>query len=204
MTNIVVHEWSYINTNKEGQQRVSFIASPTVKHPDKGEWASFLGAHFYSAAAGGYLNTIGKVKCSQNRLVKGSQPGNPGEDAFTKKKVILHKVSRFFVVGFFSCVVSHCVSYMSEWVCPALLFWFHSLWWCFSNHFDAVLLELGSEQCVFIFQLFNLKPKKKKMHHPQHSPQQNTALTLLTKLFPLKTASRLMYTQDYAIPEITE
>lgn len=101
MTNIVVHEWSYINTNKEGQQRVSFIASPTVKHPDKGEWASFLGAHFYSAAAGGYLNTIGKVKCSQNRLVKGSQPGNPGEDAFTKKKVILHKVSRFFVVGFF-------------------------------------------------------------------------------------------------------
>lgn len=110
MTNIVVHEWSYINTNKEGQQRVSFIASPTVKHPDKGEWASFLGAHFYSAAAGGYLNTIGKVKCSQNRLVKGSQPGNPGEDAFTKNKVILHKVSRFFFLALFPTVSVICLS----------------------------------------------------------------------------------------------
>lgn len=130
--------------------------------------------------------------------------GTQGRMHSLKRKWFSIKSLVFLLLVFFSCIVSHCVSYMSEWVCPALLFWFHSLWWRFSNHFDAVLLELRSEQCVFIFQLFNLKPKKKKMHHPQHSPQQNTALTLLTKLFPLKNKSWLMYTQDYAIPEIRE
>lgn len=36
-----------------------------------------------------------------------------------------------------------------------------SLWRCFSDHFDAVLLQLRSEQCVLILQLFNLKKKQR-------------------------------------------
>lgn len=50
------------------------------------EWTSFLQALFYWAGTGGHLNRIQTVKCSHNRLVKGSRPGNPGKDAFTNKK----------------------------------------------------------------------------------------------------------------------
>lgn len=54
---------------------------------------------------GVYLNRIGTVKYSHNWPVKGSPPGNPEEDAYIKKEVILHKSLFFFFfhhLAFFS------------------------------------------------------------------------------------------------------
>lgn len=109
---------------------------------------------------GGYLNRIGTVKYSHNWPVKGSPPGNPEEDAYIKKEVILHKSLFFFFIISPSfpplrlrvrVVVPLAVRSVSA-----------SLGRCLSDHLDAVLLELRSKQRILILQLFNLKNKKKK------------------------------------------
>lgn len=64
---------------------------------------------------GGYLNRIGTVKYSHNWPVKGSPPGNPEEDAYIKKEVILHK--SLFVFFSSSRLLFHRFGCESGWRC---------------------------------------------------------------------------------------
>lgn len=164
-----------------------------VKHSDGGEWAAFLvGAHFYWVVTGGYLNRIGTVKYSHNGPVKGSRPGNPGKDAFTKKKAILHKSFFFFVPHIISLSFFHRVVPMSEWRRPSLL--------------SVSLLHCGgvsptiSMPCCWscarskAFSFFSssiLRTKKKKISLSTFSSpwQLNIAPSLQSKLFLLKAES---------------
>lgn len=100
MASISVQKWGYINTNmgKFSTGSVSYLV--LAKHSDGGEWTSFLGAHFYRVATGGYLDRSGTVKCSHKWLVRSSRPWNPGKEAISRKKVSLHE-SFFFLLFFF-------------------------------------------------------------------------------------------------------
>lgn len=159
------------------------------KHSDGGEWASFLEAHFYWVVTGGYLNRTGTVKNSHNWLLKGSQPGSPKEGCIHYKESGSSQViSSIISPSFPPC-------WLCVWVMVLLPFLFisPSLWWCLSNHLDAVLLELRSEQSILILQLFNLKNKeqgeKKKisLSTSLFLWQLYTALSLQTKLLRSKT-----------------
>lgn len=109
---------------------------------------------------GGYLNRIGTVKYSHNWPVKGSPPGNPEEDAYIKKEVILHKSLFCFFSS--SRLLFHHFGCESGWRClPPVRSVSASLGRRLSDHLDAVLLELRSKQRILILQLFNLKNKKK-------------------------------------------
>lgn len=88
----------------------------------------FLAAHFYWAETDGYLNRIGTVKCSHNWPVKGSRPGNPGEDAFTlKKKWFFTSPLLFHLLAAFSTLFG-CVS--GFWCILSLPVLFFILFFC--------------------------------------------------------------------------
>lgn len=160
MASISVQEWGYINTNMGKFSTGSASYLVLAKHSDGGEWTSFLGAHFYWVATGGYLDRSGTVKCSHKWLVRSSWPWNPGKEAISRKKVSLHE-SFFFFFFQSSRLLFH--SYMLEW-------WWSSVFLSpprllrrsLSDHLDAVLLELRSEQSVFVLQFFNLHNRTKK------------------------------------------
>lgn len=107
----------------------------------------------------------------------------------------IHSVKRkWFFTSPSSRLLFHGVRYVSEWWCSSLFFMSLSLRWCLSNHLNAVLLELRSEQSVLILQLLNLKnkdPKKKKISlSTSSSPWQlNIDPGLQTNFFHLKTGS---------------
>lgn len=109
---------------------------------------------------GVYLNRIGTVKYSHNWPVKGSPPGNPEEDAYIKKEVILHK-SLFFFFLIISPSFPPLRLRVRVAVPPPVRSVSASLGRRLSDHLDAVLLELRSKQRILILQLFNLKNKKK-------------------------------------------
>lgn len=107
---------------------------------------------------GGYLKRIGTVKYSHSWPAKGSPPRNPDEDAYREKKVILHQSG--FVFTIFS--MSH------WWFFPPISSVSSSLGWCLPDYLDAMLLELGSEERIFILQLFNLKKNRVQQKRIKH------------------------------------
>lgn len=96
---------------------------------------------------GGYLKRIGPVKSSHSWLVREAPPRNPDEE-----KKLIHQQSVFCDLAFFSS---------SRWWRRSPFSFVSSLLGrCLSDYLDAVLLELGSKQRVFILKLFDLQKNK--------------------------------------------
>lgn len=92
---------------------------------------------------GNYLKRIGPVKSSHSWLVREAPPRNPDEE-----KKLIHQQSVFCDLAFFSS---------SRWRRRSPFSFVSSLLGrCLSDYLNAMLLELGSKQRVFIFKLFNL------------------------------------------------
>lgn len=185
-----VQEWSYINTHVGRSPEQLLLQSWCL-------WSSLTVKHVATAVTGGYLNKVRTVKCSHDWLLGGggvvggrSPPGNPEEDVYVKQEVILHKSSCLFHrLAFFPTVW---VAYV--WAAaplPARRV-SASLRRRLTNHLDAVLLELRSEQRVLVLQLFDLEDRNEQKGKvsltTSSSPSRlYIAPRLETKLWRLKT-----------------